>query len=292
MNQGPHRLDPQEREALERLVDLALEEDHAREDVTSALCVPADARGRFEVRNRAPGVPAGLEAVALTLERLGADVSVETRVEDGTPCERPTVLAVLDGRRRDVLAAERTFLNLLGVLGGTATLTRRFVDAAGPHCRILDTRKTWPGYRLLQKYAVRCGGGMNHRPHLAGGVLLKDNHRHTALDLEALVARARQEHPGLPVVVEVDDLEQLERALTLAPDRVLLDNFPADRVALARERRDAAAPAVGLEVSGGVDLDSVGPLAAAGADFASVGALTHSAPVWDVGLDEVGGTPR
>lgn len=282
-----HLLSDEERAALEHLVDLSLAEDHARDDVTSRLSVPAADRGAFVVCNRRPGVVAALEAVAITFARLGADAVVEERVDDGTFCAGPSVLVAIEGRRRDVLAAERTFLNLLGVLGGTATLTRRYVDAAGDRCQVLDTRKTWPGYRLLQKYAVRCGGGVNHRPHLAGGILLKDNHRHPGLDLAALVTHARAEHPDLPLVVEVDDLDQFERALAWPVDRILLDNFDADQVCEAVRRRDARASSIRLEVSGGVDLTTIGALAAAGADYASVGALTHSAPVWDVGLDEV-----
>ncbi len=282
------KFDPHECAAARRLLEWSLDEDHARDDVTSRLAVPADAYGRFVVRNRSAGVVAGIEAVGLTLELSSADATVSVVVEDGTSLAVPTVLATVEGRRRDVLAAERTFLNLIGALGGTASLTRRFVDAAGPGCTILDTRKTWPGYRALQKYAVRCGGGRNHRPHLAGGVLLKDNHRQYGLDLPELVRRGRAEHGALEIVVEVDGLDELDAALGLDVDRVLLDNFAPDAVAEARRRRDARAPSVGLEVSGGVDLGTVGDLAAAGADFASVGALTHSAPVFDVGLDEDG----
>lgn len=272
--------------AARRVLQWSIDEDHARDDVTSRLAVPADARGRFAVVNRPAGVVAGLQAIPLTLELLGADATCALLVEDGHVCEAHTELAVVEGRRRDVLAAERTFLNLIGALGGTATLTRRYVEAAGPDCTILDTRKTWPGYRELQKYAVRCGGGRNHRPHLAGGVLLKDNHRQSGLDLDELARRARAEHPDLEIVVEVDSLEQFERALDLDVDRILLDNFDPARVRTAREGRDARGVSIGLEVSGGVDLETVGPLAAAGAEFASIGALTHSAPVWDVGLDE------
>ena len=279
--------DEEERAAARRLIQWSLDEDHARDDVTSRLAVPPTARGRFAVRNREPGVLAGIEAVGLTLEELGADATVEVGVTDGTRVDVPTVLATVEGRRRDVLAAERTFLNLVGVLGGTATSTRSFVDAAGPTCTILDTRKTWPGYRALQKYAVRCGGGRNHRPHLAGGVLLKDNHRQHGLDLPELVANARAEYGALEIVVEVDSFDQLDVALGLDVDRVLLDNFDAEMVHQARVRRDERGSKVGLEVSGGVDLDTVGALARAGAEFASVGALTHSARVWDAGLDEI-----
>lgn len=285
-------LDDAERAALVHLVELSLEEDHARDDVTSRLSIPPEDRARFVLRNRARGVPAALEAVGITLRTLGSDAQVHRMVDDGTVCEPGRDLVSIEGRRRDVLAAERTFLNCVGVLSGTATITRRFVEAAGAHCRILDTRKTWPGYRLLQKYAVRCGGGLNHRPHLAGGILLKDNHRHARLDLAELCKRARAEHPSLPLVVEVDTLEQLDLALGLPLDRILLDNFDVAMVEEAVRRRDARRVRIGLEVSGGVNLATIAAFAAAGADFASVGALTHSAGVWDVGLDESNGEPR
>lgn len=282
-----HRFDDAERADARRLIRWGLEEDHARDDITSRLAVPASERARFVVRNRKPGVVAGIESIKLTLQELEADAQVVVATDDGVFCAEPTVLARVEGLRRDLLAAERTFLNLVGVLGGTASLTRRFVEAAGPTCAVMDTRKTWPGYRLLQKYAVRCGGGRNHRFHLADGVLLKDNHRHQGLGLPDLVAGARAKHRGVPVVIEVDDLEQLDLALPLQPDRVLLDNFDAAQVAEARRHRDRHGPGVGIEVSGGVDLLAVRALAEAGADCVSVGALTHSAPVWDVGLDRV-----
>ncbi len=281
-----HRMDEAEAALARRWLRAGLEEDHAGEDRTAAIAVPADARGRFQVRNRKPGVPAALEAIEWTLELLGVEARVDRRVEDGTFCAAATVLATVDGPRRGILSAERTFLNFVGLLSGTATLTRRFVEAVGPECTILDTRKTIPGYRLLQKYAVRQGGGHNHRLHLADGILLKDNHRHRALRLEESVATARRRFPGLPLVIEVDDLDQFDRALVLVPDRILLDNFEPSAVREARRRRDASGVSTGIEVSGGVDLSSAPGLAAAGAEYLSVGALTHSAGVWDVGLDE------
>ena len=163
--------------ALRSLLCAALEEDHAREDLTSALAISGSATGVFEVRNREPGVLAGLDAVGITLAELESGATVEPVAADGDWCEAGTLLARLSGPHRPILAAERTFLNLLGALSGTATLTRAFVEAVSDSCTILDTRKTLPGYRLLQKYAVRCGGGQNHRMHLADGFLLKDNHQ-------------------------------------------------------------------------------------------------------------------
>jgi len=271
---------------LRTLARMALEEDHARQDLTSALAIDADARGEFVVRCREQGVPAGLDAIPITFGELGVNVVVAFGREDADRCEAGTVLAKIEGPRRAILSAERTFLNLLGALSGTSTLTRRFVEAVGEGCIILDTRKTMPGYRRLQKYAVRCGGGQNHRMHLGDGFLLKDNHRASGLDLPTLVERARRSRPDVDVVVEVDDFDQLRAVLPLDVDRVLLDNFDASSIADARELRDRAGVTVGLEVSGRVSLERAAELAHAGAEFLSIGALTHSAPVWDVGLDE------
>jgi len=280
---------PEEAElvALRGLVRIALDEDHAREDLTSALAIAESTTGAFVVRCRRSGVPAGLDAIPITLAELESTAVVELAADDGDWCAAGTLLARISGPQRSILAAERTFLNLLGALSGTATLTRSFVAAVTESCTILDTRKTWPGYRLLQKYAVRCGGGQNHRMHLADGFLLKDNHRHGELDLAGLVDRARRTRPDVDIVVEVDDLEQFTTAITLNIDRVLLDNFSSEQIRVAREQRDAAGVGVGLEVSGRVSLEIASELARAGAEFLSIGALTHSAPVWDVGLDEV-----
>jgi nicotinate-nucleotide pyrophosphorylase (carboxylating) len=268
------------------LARMALDEDHAREDLTSALAIDEAATGVFEVRNRQAGVPAGLQSIGVTLAEFGVVTTCKLAVEDGVWCEPGQVLARIEGSHRAILSCERTFLNLIGLLSGTATVTRGFVEAAGEGCKILDTRKTLPGYRLLQKYAVRCGGGMNHRMHLADGFLLKDNHRTGGLDLATLVDRARRSRDDVNIVVEVDDLEQLAVALPLDIDRVLLDNFTPEMITAARGARDAAGVKVGLEVSGRVNLERARVLAEAGAEFLSVGALTHSAPVWDVGLDE------
>jgi nicotinate-nucleotide pyrophosphorylase (carboxylating) len=268
------------------LVRMALDEDHARADLTTALAIDEEATGVFEVRNRQAGVPAGLQAIVVTLAEFGVAATCMLGVQDGEWCDPGSVLARIEGPRRAILSAERTFLNLIGLLSGTATLTRSFVEAVGDGCTILDTRKTVPGYRLLQKYAVRCGGGQNHRMHLADGFLLKDNHRTGALDLATLVDRARRSREDVDIVVEVDDLEQLAVAMPLDIDRVLLDNFTPEMITAARGARDAAGVGVGLEVSGRVNLERARVLAEAGAEFLSVGALTHSAPVWDVGLDE------
>jgi nicotinate-nucleotide pyrophosphorylase (carboxylating) len=211
------------------------------------------------------------------------------KVPDGSPVEPGTMLATIEGSLQSVLASERIALNFLQRLSGVATLTRKFVDAvAGTQAKILDTRKTTPGWRLLEKYAVRCGGGMNHRVGLYGGVLIKDNHlAGLGGDLKRAVetARAYPGNAGLPVEVEVDTLAQLEIALGVKVDIVLLDNMNLDQLRAAVARRNAVAPTTQLEASGGVNLESVKAIAATGVDRISVGALTHSAQALDIGLD-------
>lgn len=276
---------PRERDAAARLLDLALAEDGVDCDRTTQVAVPDDRHAAFDLRARAAGVVAGGPLVAMTLERIDPSVVVSVELGDGETCGPGQAIVSLEGRLAPILTAERTFLNLMGLLGGTATLTRRFVDAVGPGCSILDTRKTWPGARVLQKYAVRCGGGTNHRFGLDDAILLKDNHLDDAPSWEALVRRAREHHPGIFLETEVDTLEQLEAVLPLGVDRILLDNFDPGQVRQAVARRDQLAPGLLLEVSGGVTLETAPALAAAGADFLSVGALTHSAPCLDLGLD-------
>ncbi len=280
-------MNPQEREAARVLVELALAEDHAEEDLTARLALSPDATVEVVIRNREGGTVCGVEIAAITLEVFASSARAESRVADGKRCDAGEELVRLTGRWRDIVSTERTILNLMGMLSGTATLTRAFVDAAGSTCRVLDTRKTYPGARLLQKYAVRCGGGENHRFHLADGFLVKDNHRHGGLSWTELVARARAENANLPVVIEVDSLDQFEEVLPLRPDRILLDNFDLADIRRAREIRDRVESPVGLEVSGGIRLETVAAVAAAGADCVSVGALTHSAPAWDIGMDLV-----
>jgi nicotinate-nucleotide pyrophosphorylase (carboxylating) len=216
-------------------------------------------------------------------------------VEDGAQVGRGTLLAVVAGPLRSILAAERTALNFLQRLSGIATLTRKFVAAAaGTRAKLLDTRKTTPGWRLLEKYAVRCGGGVNHRVGLYDGILIKDNHlAGLGGDVRRAVEAART-HPGnegIPVEVEVDTLDQLEVALAVRADIVLLDNMSLDQLRTAVARRDAIAPDVLLEASGGVNLNTVQEIAATGVDRISVGALTHSAVALDIGLDYIGEPP-
>jgi nicotinate-nucleotide pyrophosphorylase (carboxylating) len=225
----------------------------------------------------------------LVVEAVDASMSFQPQVTDGSPVAAGTVLAYLAGPLQSILAAERTALNFLQHLSGVASLTRKYVEAvAGYRARILDTRKTLPGWRLLEKYAVRMGGGVNHRLGLYDGILIKDNHLHgLGGDIRRAVELARS-HSGnsqLAVEVEVETLEQLDQALAVKADIVLLDNMTCEQLRAAVQRRDALAPGVLLEASGGVSLATVRAIAATGVDRISVGALTHSAPALDIALD-------
>jgi nicotinate-nucleotide pyrophosphorylase (carboxylating) len=276
--------------AARRLIDLALAEDLDRAgDVTSAVTIPADVLGQAAVVARAAGVIAGLPVAALVYEAVDPAMTFTSSVTDGTAVSPGAELATIAGPMRAILAAERTALNFLQRLSGVATLTRRYVDAAGSGAQVLDTRKTTPGWRLLEKYAVRMGGGHNHRVGLYDGVLIKDNHLAAlgggAAAVPRAVAAARQHAPGLPVEVEVDTWEQFEAALACRPDIVLLDNMPPDLLRRCADRRREVAPDVLLEASGGVNLQTIGPIAASGVDRVSVGAVTHSAAALDIALD-------
>jgi nicotinate-nucleotide pyrophosphorylase (carboxylating) len=283
---------PAERSNALALIDLALAEDLGPlGDLTSSATIPAHAQGAAHFTARTEGIIAGLLVVALLAERFGIGAGWQTLVEDGDPVAAGAVIARLVGAMRSLLALERTALNFLQRLSGIATLTARFVaEAAGTGAVVLDTRKTTPGWRALEKYAVRCGGGQNHRTGLYDAVLIKDNHLAWLADagdpIGTAIKAARAHAPqGTIVEVEVDSLEQLERALECDPDIVLVDNLGPGALAEAVRRRDAARPRVLLEASGGVTLATVGDLARTGVDRISVGALTHSAPALDIGMD-------
>jgi nicotinate-nucleotide pyrophosphorylase (carboxylating) len=281
----PAALDPAEVDAV---VARALDEDlRDGPDVTTAACVPAGAVAIGEFRTRSAGTLAGVGVAVRVLERVcGPEVEVlETRA-DGDRLAPGDVALAVRAPLRTLLTAERTALNLLGQLSGVATATAAWVDAvAGTRARIRDTRKTVPGLRALQKYAVRCGGGVNHRMSLGDAILIKDNHVAAAGSVTAALAAARAAAPDLPCEVEVDSFDQLDEVLELGVELVLLDNFTPAASAEAVARRDARAPHTGLEVSGGLTLDVAAAHAAAGVDYLAVGALTHSAPVLDLGLD-------
>ena len=275
---------------IEPVVRMALAEDLGRAgDVTAMACIPADARMKAGFVARKPGVLAGIDCVRLAVLAMDPQASVDLRLEDGDAFEAGAVLAVVEAEARAFLSAERTALNLVGRLSGVATLTRAYVQAvAGTKARIADTRKTTPGLRALEKHAVACGGGINHRFGLDDAILIKDNHVAVCGGVAEAVRRARAFAPHLmKVEVEVDGLDQLEAVLGLiaegaAPDVVMLDNFSLDdlRTAVAR-----VAGRLTLEASGGVDLTTVRGIAETGVDVISVGALTHSAPSLDIGLD-------
>jgi nicotinate-nucleotide pyrophosphorylase (carboxylating) len=291
-------------EDCRQLVRLAVREDLERlYDWTTVALVGSDARGSAAVVARRPGVACGLRAAALVLAEMDAQVAWRPEVEDGAVMAAGTRVATIAGSARTLLTAERTLLNFVGHLSGVSTLTRQYVDAvAGTRARIYDTRKTTPGWRRLEKYAVRAGGGHNHRTGLFDAILIKDNHLAWGAGAGAqgrftpaqAVRRARdfltQLAPGDPrsqmlVEVEVDTLDQLDEVLPTGPDIVLLDNMPAQRLREAVERRNRVAPQVELEASGGVNLSTIRGLAQSGVDRISVGALTHSAEWFDVGLD-------
>ncbi len=275
-----------------RLVELALDEDLGRGDVTSGSVVAADREARGVLVAREDLVVAGLPLVTLVAHAIDPGLRVTLAAHDGDQMRAGATLGTLAGNARAILAAERTLLNFLQRLSGVATLTRRFADAvAGTGARVADTRKTTPGFRALEKYAVACGGGQNHRFDLASGVLIKDNHLALSGSLREAVARARAGAPhGLKIEVEVDTAAQLEEALAVGCDIILLDNFSLAAVAAAVARVAAHGGTASrplLEVSGGVTLDSIGALARTGVDLISVGALTHSARAVDIALDFV-----
>lgn len=255
-------------------------------DITSALLAPGSA-GRAQLVPRAPGVLAGRSTAAETFTQVDAAIAVEWQADDGDRLKVGQAIATVDGPLASILTAERTVLNLLGHLSGVATLTRQFADIAREagkgRTAIRDTRKTTPGLRALEKAAVRAGGGVNHRASLSDGLLLKDNHL-AGLKIDEAVTKARALWPGRSVQVECDTVEQVEQALAARAELVLLDNMTPDEVSFCVVM---AAGRCLVEVSGGVTLETVAAFAATRPDFISVGALTHSAPVLDIGLDVV-----
>jgi nicotinate-nucleotide pyrophosphorylase (carboxylating) len=257
-------------------------------DVTTTATVPSGVRATASMVPREPGVIAGLDVALLVLDEvLGADgYQILDRVDDGARVQPGQSVLTLQAETRGLLTAERTTLNLICHLSGIATATAAWVDAvSGTKAKIRDTRKTLPGLRALQKYAVRVGGGVNHRLGLGDAALIKDNHVAAAGSVVEALRAVREAAPDLPCEVEVDSLEQLDEVLAEKPELVLLDNFPVWQTQMAVQRRDAQAPAVLLESSGGLSLDSAATYAATGVDYLAVGALTHSVRVLDIGLD-------
>ena len=282
-------LTPQERSEALVTIRRGLDEDlRYGPDVTTIATVPADARTEAALVAREAGVAAGVDVALMVLDEvLGTGCyQVLDRVPDGACLEPGQALLRVRADTRGLLTAERTLLNLLCHLCGIATATAAWVEAvAGTTTRIRDTRKTLPGLRALQKYAVRVGGGVNHRMGLGDAALIKDNHVAAAGSVVAALRAVRAAAPDLPCEVEVDTLEQLDEVLAEDVGLILLDNFPVWQTQMAVQRRDAKAPKVLLESSGGLSLESAAHYAGTGVDYLAVGALTHSVRVLDIGLD-------
>lgn len=264
------------------IVRRAIREDLGSGDITTAALVPVTARARAVLQAKSACVLAGLEIAARVFGEVDPDVRFESVRTDGDPCVAGDTIARLAGPAASLLIAERTALNFLQHLSGIATLTRRFVDAAAGRVVVLDTRKTIPTLRSLAKYAVRCGGGTNHRVGLFDGILIKDNHIRLAGGVPAAVRRMRDREPDRSIEVEAQSLAEVGEAVEAGADVVMLDNLTDAEM---REAIHRIAGRAKVEISGGVTLDRLPVLAALGADFVSVGALTHSAPAADISLE-------
>lgn len=273
----------------EILIDLALAEDIGPGDVTSLYFVPEKHLARAFVAVRQEGVVSGVELAARVFSKVDPELEVEILIPDGSRVSEGALLIRIQGKARSILTAERTALNFLQHLSGVATLTSKYVDLIrGSHARILDTRKTTPGYRILEKQAVLHGGGTNHRLGLYDRAMVKDNHlvaEGGPAAIQAAIHRLKSENPGVKVEVEADDLDQLRTFLTMDEvDYILLDNMsPAEMREAVAARSETTKPL--LEASGGVTMETLREIAETGVDFISVGALTHSAPALDIGLD-------
>jgi nicotinate-nucleotide pyrophosphorylase (carboxylating) len=264
------------------IVRRALAEDLGWGDVTTEATVPADLRARGIIVAKSPCVIAGLDVAAEAFSQLDPACGFERKKKDGDLCAPGTVVAELHGRAAAMLTAERTALNFLQRLSGIATLTRRFVDAAAGAITVLDTRKTTPTLRALEKYAVRAGAGTNHRAGLDDGVLVKDNHVRLAGGVEEAVRRMKAANPEMPIEVEAQTLDQVDAAIAAGADIILFDNLPIDAIREAVRRVGGRAK---IELSGGVTLERIPELAKTGANYVSVGALTHSAPAADLSFE-------
>jgi nicotinate-nucleotide pyrophosphorylase (carboxylating) len=269
-------------DAYRDLVRRALEEDLGAGDVTTHATVPADRRARGVFIAKEDAVVAGIEVAAEAFRQLEPGVRIDFLKRDGDWCRAGELLADVTGLARTLLIGERTALNFLQRMSGIATRARRFVDAAGGRITVLDTRKTTPGLRTLEKYAVRCGGATNHRAGLFDAVLIKDNHIRIAGGVRKAIERVRAERPRLPIEVEAQTLVEVDEAVAASADVILLDNMTTPDIQDAVRRVNRRAK---LEISGGVTLERIPELAATGADFVSVGALTHSAPAIDISFE-------
>ncbi|MBL8378085.1 MAG: carboxylating nicotinate-nucleotide diphosphorylase [Burkholderiales bacterium] len=271
---------------VQAFVEMALAEDIGFCDLTSELVIPAHATAEFAINARHAMTIAGLPVAEAVFRRYVPEAKFEARVEDGAKAGKGDVLARVTGPARGMLSAERTALNILQHLSGIATLTAQYVERiAGTRAVLLDTRKTTPGLRMLEKHAAAVGGAKNHRLGLADGVLIKDNHIAVCGSIAAAVAQAKKRIPVLTKIeVEADRLDQVAEALAAGADMILLDNMSLDQL---REAVRMTAGRIPLEASGGVNLDTIGAIAQTGVDYISVGRITQSAPAVDIGLDEV-----
>ena len=264
------------------IVRRALDEDIGSGDVTTEATVGADRRARGVFLVKADCVVAGLDVALEAFRLLDPGIGATVHRRDGDRCQAGEEIAEVSGLARALLVGERTALNFLQRLSGIATRARRFVDAAGGRIVVLDTRKTTPGLRVLEKYAVRAGGAANHRAGLFDAVLIKDNHIRLAGGVAEAIARMRENQPGLPIEIEAQSLDEVDAALAAGVEILLVDNMSTDEIRAAVTRARGRAK---VEISGGVTLERIPELAATGADFVSVGALTHSAPAVDISFE-------
>lgn len=280
-------MDPLRKENVLPLIRMGLEEDFRDgPDVTATSTLDPDQTMTAHFTARQHGTVAGLQIIEWTMHELNPDVKITFTASDGDRVEPGTRLATVKGNAIDIVGAERTALNLLTYASGIATRTRQWADAiADTKAQVRDTRKTLPGYRALAKYAVRAGGGVNHRMSLSDAALIKDNHIAAAGGAAVAYRRVRDRFPAVPVETEVDTFEQLEEMLQLKPDLIMVDNFSPEGVRGAVEKRDALSPETKLEASGGLTLENAREYAETGVDYIAVGELTHSVRVLDIGLD-------
>jgi nicotinate-nucleotide pyrophosphorylase (carboxylating) len=275
-------VEPLDRREYHDLVRRALEEDVRTGDITTDATVPAQQQARGSFLAKADCIVAGIEVALEAFRQLEPGIRADVQKHDGDFCRNGEIIADVFGPARVLLVGERTALNFLQRLSGIATRARRYVDATGGRLTVLDTRKTTPTLRALEKYAVRAGGARNHRVGLYDAVLIKDNHIRLAGGVAAAVARTRAHNPGLPIEIEAQTLTEVDEALAAGAERILVDNMATSDI------REAVARAEGrstIEISGGVTLDRMAELSTTGADYVSIGALTHSAPAIDISFE-------
>lgn len=282
---------------IAEIIKNALVEDAAREDITTRALIPSGLKCSAKIIAKESGVACGLTIAGLVFRQLDKDIKFKTKVKDGAKIKKGACLAELSGSARQILSAERVALNLLGHLSGIATLTRQFVEKVNSYkVKILDTRKTTPNLRILERYAVRCGSGFNHRLNLSDQILIKDNHIQAtgymlhATGLKEMIEKAREKAKGKKIEIEVENLRQFRQALAARPDIIMLDNFKLSDIREAVKIRNHSPftihqSPIKLEASGGITLENVKQVASCGVDFISIGALTHSVKSLDLSLE-------